>query len=855
MKPPSGSPAPVRARLLGLTAQPTLDSLPSRVFEMNTTAAASRFGSLLLAAALSSCGGEDPPPGPMEPVTPVPTTVTVSPPGGSLDIGGTVQLSATVRDQRGNVMSGQTPLWSSDQPAVVSVDAAGLATALAPGSATITATVGSAMGDIDLVVGFQAQLETTLSTGALHSCMIDGAGRAYCWGGVGITLGHGGADSSEPVAVGGGHTFVQIGAEANHACGLTDDGRVICWGVNDYGQVDPNSSDASQPTPVEVPISGSVAQVAVGGEFNCALLDSGAVTCWGRNNEGQLGRGSTSAQEGPGFVSGELTFAQLGLGRAHGCGVTTEAVAYCWGRNNELQLGDGSSNQAAEPTAVATTLRFVHIAADHQSTCAVAADETAYCWGSDAGGLLGNGAESHSDTPSAVLGLTGVRRVFVGRRHACALGASGAAHCWGRDEAGELGTGTGPLDRSQESVAVAGGHAFEELSVGIFHTCGSTRAARCGAGAAISRPSSASGAARTSPRHFLSGADTAGPRSTPDEGSRAASGPTRPPTAGARGTAPSVSRACSRGASAFRTSPSEPGTRAASTPRATPTAGATTSRDSSVTGRTRPRSDPTPVQTDSSFVAIDAGDQHTCALTASGATYCWGDLNFGRFGDGGAAGSGGSVNSPVPGAVGVSLDALSVSTRFGCGIDTGGAGWCWGTGPLGSSADVRDTPTAIEGGRTWSVLSGGDRHACGVDATGVGYCWGQGYNGRLGQGSTVGSDPPVAVSGGLQLLDIAAGRSNSCAVTTASQVYCWGYGSWGELGNGTHDIELEPVAASLDATALTVSIATPSFFDSSSNVCALMADGRAMCWGWNDLGQTGNPTVLSALVPTLVTFP
>ena len=80
-------------------------------------------------------------------------------------------------------------------------------------------------------------------------------------------------------------------------------GQVLCWGVNNWGQVDPSAVGTSATVPLEVPVSGTIVQVVAGGEFSCALDNAGVATCWGRNNEAQMGRGTTSATEGIGRVA------------------------------------------------------------------------------------------------------------------------------------------------------------------------------------------------------------------------------------------------------------------------------------------------------------------------------------------------------------------------------------------------------------------------------------------------------------------------------------------------------------------------------------------------------------------------
>ena len=87
------------------------------------------------------------------PYSPEPTTVTVSPATAELAaLGATVQMSAQVQDQNGWVMAGATVTWASSATAVATVDASGLVTAVANGTATITATAGQASGSATVTV-------------------------------------------------------------------------------------------------------------------------------------------------------------------------------------------------------------------------------------------------------------------------------------------------------------------------------------------------------------------------------------------------------------------------------------------------------------------------------------------------------------------------------------------------------------------------------------------------------------------------------------------------------------------------------------------------------------------------------
>ena len=162
----------------------SLRARPSSVAPMRTR----RFSSFrfrasvpaaLVALGLLACGGGDdpvsppplPPPPPPSP-PPVATTVEVAPATASLAaLGATAQLSATVRDQNGNEMQGQTVTWASGDEAVATVDASGLVTAVANGAATVTATSGSASGSASVTVAQEAAALTVTPASVVLSAV------------------------------------------------------------------------------------------------------------------------------------------------------------------------------------------------------------------------------------------------------------------------------------------------------------------------------------------------------------------------------------------------------------------------------------------------------------------------------------------------------------------------------------------------------------------------------------------------------------------------------------------------------------------------------------------------------------
>jgi alpha-tubulin suppressor-like RCC1 family protein len=209
-----------------------------------------------------------------------------------------------------------------------------------------------------------------LASGNDHVCALDEDGAAYCWGWSGYgQLGNGSTGgSSTPVAAGtggatAGKTLTAITAGGYHTCALDDDGAAYCWGRNDFGELGDDTS-TQRAAPVAVVTSGALAgktvsELAAGGMHTCALDDDGAAYCWGRNDSGQLGNGSTNwsnapvAIDGSGALAGK-TIASLSAGYVHACVLTADGRAYCWGQGSYGALGDGTGAGTATAVAVVT---------------------------------------------------------------------------------------------------------------------------------------------------------------------------------------------------------------------------------------------------------------------------------------------------------------------------------------------------------------------------------------------------------------------------------------------------------------------------------------------------------------------
>jgi alpha-tubulin suppressor-like RCC1 family protein len=186
-----------------------------------------------------------------------------------------------------------------------------------------------------------------LSTGAGSSCAIGADFRIYCWGtGLANTpppLGDGlNVPSEQPVLVTAIQSATVVDVAQATACAIEFGGVVACWGANDTGQVGDGTTNYA-PSPLRVP-GIQASRVCTGGTHSCAVLTDGSVVCWGSNSSGQLGDGTRQSSLVPVGVAGLTTRANIvTCGFTHTCVLLADGSTYCWGSNDYGELGDGNT--------------------------------------------------------------------------------------------------------------------------------------------------------------------------------------------------------------------------------------------------------------------------------------------------------------------------------------------------------------------------------------------------------------------------------------------------------------------------------------------------------------------------------
>jgi alpha-tubulin suppressor-like RCC1 family protein len=397
-------------------------------------------------------------------------SVTVAPNSATLLVAATLQLSARLADSGGRRIVGRPIAWSSDDQAVATVDANGLVTAIGVGAANVIATSEGVSDTAAITIA--TITFGSVSAGMRHSCGLTAAGAAYCWGDNGVgQVGNGSADLvvPAPVPVPGGIAFSNLAAGEIRTCGVAAGGGAYCWGG----------------IPQEVSGALTFSHVVTAGTNTCGLTTTGEAYCWGQNAFGEIGDGSAQSSGTPRAVSGGLTFAALVTGKDYfTCGLTTSGAAYCWGRNEFGQLGDGTTANRTVPVPVLGAQTFVAVVAGYYHACGLTANGDAYCWGNNSLGQLGDGTFIAHLNPVLVSGgHTFTALSAAAGQHTCGLSADGVLRCWGLNSSGQLGTGSlGPVlcpggtPCSRSPVAVSGGFTFSTVRAGGWHTCGITTA-------------------------------------------------------------------------------------------------------------------------------------------------------------------------------------------------------------------------------------------------------------------------------------------------------------------------------------------------------------------------------------------
>ena len=628
------------------------------------------------------------------------------------------------------------------------------------------------------------------------------------------------------------HYAVSVSAGDEGTCAVLNNGDVKCWGRDEYGQLgDEYPDNWTRTRPAVVPsdfgIGLTAVDVSAGVHHTCAILDNGLLKCWGRDDHGQLGDGSSThgrqaeghPLEDPSVFPIDLgpgrTAVAVSAGNLHTCVILDNGEVNCWGMGVSGQLGDGGTTHDATtyttapsstPIDLGAGRTAVAISGSGNHTCVILDDGDIRCWGENSHGQIGNEGNPSVDysLPQTVSGgfswdaasnavASSVGSIFSyssdkltgGGYHFCALQDDGQPFCWGESQFGQLGidNNLGGNYRYPTPHQVLHPANVTSMSGGGQHTC----------------------AIREDGSLICWGQDQYGQLGNGGNGywDNSPGSQSIPPLESALDIGPN------------RTA-----------------------------------------------LEVSAGADHTCVILDNGDVKCWGKNEFGQLGNGQTSHEYSIPSSVVDlgdGRTAVSLGKGGTSYHA-CAILDNGDLKCWGSDNLGQIGDGGTVPQQwphnsgdylsepsdpidLGTGRTAVAVALGAYFTCAILDDGSVKCWGADHHGQLGDGGTSthqGSPVSVDLGPGRTAVAITASRDHACAILDTGGVKCWGSNGKGKLGLGLAEpnhpsTTYAPSHAVLLGTGRTaVGIAA-----SGEATCAILDDASMRCWGSYQHGNLG----------------
>ena len=636
---------------------------------------------------------------------------------------------------------------------------------------TASATTSTAPSPTSPAAESQPNISTSIAASFSHSCAVSDEGKVFCWGsnedgklGIGkseIELDY----SAIPLEVVGIADAAAVATGENHTCALHQSGAVSCWGSDEDNQIGiPDSSGSVVPVQIEG-IEDAV-WIATGEGHTCAVHQDGTISCWGYNRVGALGNRQAYEDENfstptPVRVEGITDATAVTASSAYTCALHRAGTISCWGNNSYGQLGSGQTSEELEesavPVQVADITDATAIASSQWHSCALRKDGTIACWGDNDSGLLGSGHTREelegSAVPVQVADITDAIAIATGKWHSCALRKDGTIACWGRDGLGRFGEVESDFQETDQLGTFPVPVQVTDITDAVAIATGEEHSCALHQNGKIS----------------CWGYNLWGQ--------------------------------LGNGQSVLRVSilPVE------------------------VVGIT-------------DATAVSLGRHHSCALHQDGTVSCWGTLIT----------SGMSLAAPVKISGIAGATNIATGEFHTCTVHQDGTISCWGINDqeiLGGGQADEDLehsagPVQVKGITDATAIATGWGHTCALHQIGTVSCWGRNYHGELGNGASGGEDlldgsansaTPVNVTGITDAVAIAAGFSHSCALHQTGSVSCWG-----EIGRGRvltdkeqPDSELEYSSVPVKVVGVTDAIAIAAGRHYS---CAIRKDGTVFCW-------------------------
>nr|BDT37381.1 RCC1 repeat-containing protein [Myxococcus sp. MH1] len=584
---------------------------------------------------------------------------------------------------------------------------------------------------------------TSVATGDYHSVALRSGGTVWTWG----DGSHGQLGTPDfpygpvgfrptPVQVPNLTGVVAVAAGDMHTLAVKGDGTVWAWGYNGEGQLGDGGVDSTRYAPAPVPGLTNVVAVFARYMTSCAIRSDSTLWCWGSNQFGMMGIGSTQGNSMvPVQVPGLTNVVAVSIGPRHTLAAKSDGTVWSWGMQDPTTYTFHLS-----PVQVAGLTGVTDVSAGLDTSFALKSNGTVWSWGENTQGQLGDGTKQRRATPVQVSGLTGVSVVAGGETHALALRSDGTLWTWGTSHEGERGDGAvtlyplpGLIPLTEPALAVAAGAAHSLLlsAQGTVWSWGSNEAGQLGDG--------------TTSRRVLPA-----------------------PVAGLQNVI--AIAAAGRTSLALRD-------------------------DNTVWAWGGGTLTPTQVPGLQNIIAISTSATHRLALRDDSTIFAWGDNTHGALGDGTLV----SRTTPVQVSNLSDVMKVVAGPHTSYAIRYDGSAWAWGRNDYGQLADTtttqRLTPVLIPGLSNVLAIGGGTHHGMALLADGSGMSWGHGASrAGMGLGSPSNYSPrPMVIPG---MLEVVTSEDASAAITLTGELWTGGNTPWGQAGNGAWSGGAAPVQVS-----------------------------------------------------------
>lgn len=246
---------------------------------------------------------------------------------------------------------------------------------------------------------------TTITAGSYHACAITTSNLLKCWGDSwgGKLARTSNTDAVEVSDTGTSYSFISAGR--NHTCGITTEKKLRCFGYNSNGQIGLGSESATSESPTNIDTGTDYIFVSSSQNGSCAITSGNKLKCWGQNTDGRVGNGSdTGNVNSPTLIDSSESYKFVSTGYSHTCAITTSNKLKCWGRNSSGELGQGSTGaDETSPIVVDVGSDYKEVSARAAGyTCAKRLNDDLYCWGGNSVGQLGLGNNHDQTSPQEV---------------------------------------------------------------------------------------------------------------------------------------------------------------------------------------------------------------------------------------------------------------------------------------------------------------------------------------------------------------------------------------------------------------------------------------------------------------------